>query len=976
MDFYQFYQLFRRHLLLLILVPVVLAFTVYLFTRNQPKTFSSSTVIYTGIATGYSIETTDRGYLDYYGTNVQFDNLINLFNSRQIIEQTAIKLLTQDLTLEQPNPQYISVANWEALQRMVPKNIKDLVVKNGKMGLEREKEEQIRNLETEIKSLEREIARKRNRAEQSLVDQPKETQNTGMQGVDKTKTTEQQENLARYHTVQAGENIYTIASRYGMSVGEIMEINNLSSNQVYTGQVLMLESSQSGTENQYHTVSPGETLFSIAKMYGVSISDLRRRNNLSSNAIQNGQRLIIRSGQSYGKTTSDYGKEVSSPYNTNHEPEPGEIIDPSETRTGGRVYHVPHLNTNFPEKDPIVPPGVKKSDFDATLENFTRYYRSSDTNFIYELLHYNHKHYSIGAINQKSRVSRIGASDLVEITYESDDPGICQQTLKILADVFVKNYKQLRINQTDAVVRYFQEQVDSANARLQRAEDRLLRFNKKNNIINYYEQSRFIAEQKEELDTYYQNEQIRLASAAAAIKEIETRLMDKDSIYLSTDEINKVRKKLQKVDEMIYINQLDAENDPRIGDDLNKLKRQAEDLRKQMKYLVDKYYMYSHSPEGIPVKELLTDWMENVLAFESSKAALRVLDRRKQDFQTVYQIMAPLGAMLKRIEREINVAEQSYLELLRSLNLAKMKQQNLEMATNIKIVDEPFFPIAAQPSRTKLLILIAAVAGFVLVAFIIIVLEFFDTSIKTPERIQKLTKLKLAGAYPRVTPGPQSKDFRNISDRLLEIIIQNIKLNISKNSIYQSDKPYLVLLFSTKPDTGKTTIATNLIRKLREYGEKVLYLNYERENKDENDDDLNYAIRYKLDNKFVEIKHISDLIQSQYIREENYKYDYIFLELPAIIYNSFPLDLIETVDLSLLILNAKDHWQKSDNNAMQSFLEVSREKPMVVLNMAEVYALEDLINAVPKQSGFSIRKKVREFVTYPSKVKIRVKVDN
>ncbi|MCF8388481.1 MAG: hypothetical protein K9G47_11415, partial [Bacteroidales bacterium] len=69
-------------------------------------------------------------------------------------------------------------------------------------------------------------------------------------------------------------------------------------------------------------------------------------------------------------------------------------------------------------------------------------------------------------------------------------------------------------------------------------------------------------------------------------------------------------------------------------------------------------------------------------------------------------------------------------------------------------------------------------------------------------------------------------------------------------------------------------------------------------------------------------------------------------------------------------------WQKSDNNAMQSFLEVSREKPMVVLNMAEVYALEDLINAVPKQSGFSIRKKVREFVTYPSKVKIRVKVDN
>ncbi|MDZ7740879.1 MAG: hypothetical protein U5Q03_03800 [Bacteroidota bacterium] len=211
---------------------------------------------------------------------------------------------------------------------------------------------------------------------------------------------------------------------------------------------------------------------------------------------------------------------------------------------------------------------------------------------------------------------------------------------------------------------------------------------------------------------------------------------------------------------------------------------------------------------------------------------------------------------------------------------------------------------------------------------------------------------------------------------MLEIIIQNIKLNISKNSIYQSDKPYLVLLVSTKPETGKTTLATNLIRKLREFGEKVLYLNYEKDEGENGDQDLNYAIRYKLDNKFVEIKHISDLIQSQFIREENYKYDYIFLELPSIIYNSFPLDLIETVDLSLLVLNAKDHWQKSDTNAIQTFLQVTREKPMAVLNMAEIYALEDIVNAVPKQSGFSIRKKLKEILIYPSKVRIRVKVDS
>lgn len=336
--------------------------------------------------------------------------------------------------------------------------------------------------------------------------------------------------------------------------------------------------------------------------------------------------------------------------------------------------------------------------------------------------------------------------------------------------------------------------------------------------------------------------------------------------------------------------------------------------------------------------------------------------------------MAPLGAMLKRIEREINVAEQSYLELLRSLNLAKMKQQNLEMSTNIKIVDDPFFPIAPMPSRTKLLVLVAAVIGFVIVAFLILMLEYFDTSVKSPERIKKATKLKLAGAYPKFGPGTQSPEFKNASERLLEIIIQNIKLAIGHQSLYSAEKPYFVLIFSTKPKVGKTTLATNLIRKLRTYGEKVLYLNYSKESEGE-EDDFNYAVYYKIDNKFVEIKHIKDLLKNNYLRQENYKYDYIFLEIPAIIYNSFPLDLMETVDFSLLVVKAQDHWKKADQSALNTLLEVSREKPMIILNQAEVYALEDIMHDIPQQRDRSIRRRLKKIITYPSKVRIRVKVD-
>ena len=376
-------------------------------------------------------------------------------------------------------------------------------------------------------------------------------------------------------------------------------------------------------------------------------------------------------------------------------------------------------------------------------------------------------------------------SDFIRVTYQSDEPGICQQTIKILTSVFIKNYKLLRINQTDAVVNYFQEQVDSANSKLNRAEDRLLNFNQKNNIINYYEQSKAIAGQKEDLDLFFQNEQIRIASSLAALREIETKLASSDSIYLSSDEISKRRKKLTQVQEKILINQMTSDFDPYTENKLKELQLQAQSIKNEIKLYIDKLYLYNHSPQGIPTKTILTEWFDNAIAYQEAKASLTVLQKRKQDFLRVYQIMAPLGAMLKRIEREINVAEQSSLELLHSLNMAKMKQQNLQMSTNIKVVDDPYFPIAPNSSKAKLLIVVAGVIGFFIVAFIILMLEYFDSTIKSPERITSITKLQLASAFPVFEPGVQSNDFSFISNRLIEILLQNIRLFISHKSNYK-----------------------------------------------------------------------------------------------------------------------------------------------------------------------------------------------
>lgn len=970
MDLMQIIQLFRRNLLMLVAVPMLLAGVTYYFTRNQQMVYQSEAVIYTGITTGYSIESTAQRPTDFFSVSAQFDNMINLLNSRQTIVETALQLLAQDLSLEGYNRQYISNANYDRLQLFMPKRIKDLVVKNNKSGIEREKEQQIRSLEKDIRNLEMEINKKKNKAAREKVLNHNdasyaEEDGTGLDKDNTPSSLNTDEDSYTYHIVQPGESLSELASRYGVSRGQIMSMNNMTSADITPGQSLVIRESIT-TEKKYHTVKVGETLYSIAKKYGVNMSKLREMNNLENRSLSPGQKIIIDEGSRANSGNYEYDfavKQVSPGLQGEMSADPMDSDDSSDT-----FYFEDIEGREIYEKDPIIPPGVKPDDFYKTLNNITRFYNSSDSNFIYGLLHYGqHPHYSIRYVSG-IQIYRITNSDLVRLIYTSDDPGICQQTLKILSQVFMKNYKLLRANETDLVVKYFERQVDSADQKLKAAEDRLLKFNKKNNIINYYEQSKAIASQKEDLDLYYQNEQIRLASSSAALKELELDLTARDSIYLKSDEINQMKKELSEVTEKIVINDIAADYDQRIEDELISLRARQQKLRNDIKFYVDQLFLYSHSTQGLPIKTLLEEWLDNTISYEEARAALVVLARRKMDFVRTYQKFAPLGAMLTRIEREIKVAEQAYLELLRSLNLAKMRQQNEEMATNIKIVDAPYFPIQPNPSKAKFIVIAAALFGFVLVLFIILVLEYFDTSMKNPSRVAKATNMKLCGAYPYLGSRSEAVELSNVSNRLIDIIIQNLKLSI--NGKENTDKPYIILMFSTQDHVGKTLLSQKIINRLRAIGDRVLYLNHDDSSPS---DDYNNNFNYKIRKNFIDVENLQELVAARYLRMENKAYDFIFLEIPSIIYNMYPIKLINKADLSLFIIKANSVLNKADKTALSTFNEIVSNKPMVILNEVELYNLEEFMTDVQKRTKPDVVGKIKYYLTYPFKYRLRIK---
>lgn len=108
-----------------------------------------------------------------------------------------------------------------------------------------------------------------------------------------------------HHRVVAGDTIYNISKRYGISQNDLRTWNGLSDNNISIGQTLLVKpqqsnpstttniQSQSTNQTIIHQVVAGDTIYNIAKRYGISQQDLRTQNHLQSDHIQIGQTLKI-----------------------------------------------------------------------------------------------------------------------------------------------------------------------------------------------------------------------------------------------------------------------------------------------------------------------------------------------------------------------------------------------------------------------------------------------------------------------------------------------------------------------------------------------------------------------------------------------------------------------------------------------------------------------------------------------------------
>lgn len=536
---------------------------------------------------------------------------------------------------------------------------------------------------------------------------------------------------------------------------------------------------------------------------------------------------------------------------------------------------------------------------EQTYINLQNAYDNEDPKEIRKLYNDGTSPFSLKALSDVKAV-RKGSSDMIELSYTLNDKGLCENTLSLFIDIFMEKYKGLKVSETGNVVEYFKNQLSTAKLDLNVAEDRLKSFREDGQILNYYEQTKALAGKKEDVTDEQSRLTGELDAADNALRKLEQKLTINRESFFKNNELLAQKELISNLTSEIAKNSL---NPSYTGQD--NLSEKVKQHEKQLTDGVRNLYARTHSTENVQVKNLLDSWLENMILVEKNRARVKVLDGRMNEIRKDYARFAPLGSGLSRLEREIDVHERAYIQILHDLNQALLRKQSIELSSKLNVIDKPM--TIELPSKKMMLVILSGLVGFVGVLAGLVVMEISDQTIKTIERGIEMTGLEAVGALPIIDKS--NPKHQRISETLLGQIVTNCKLKISPNKLGTSTP--LILLTSTQVHEGKTFISEKIAEHLRKSGASVLLIV---SGDTESTVLQNGKLIYPKSKYLSEMKNISELISSWIDPND---YDYCLLEIPPLLSGNVPTQILQNANLSLLAVSANRSWKKADKKAVQ-----------------------------------------------------------
>lgn len=198
-------------------------------------------------------------------------------------------------------------------------------------------------------------------------------------------------------------------------------------------------------------------------------------------------------------------------------------------------------------------------------------------------------------------------------------------------------------------------------------------------------------------------------------------------------------------------------------------------------------------------------------------------------YQQVYNTVTVTGKIVgfdeqvDQLQKNYDLYQKLYLNLLS--NLENVRMARLQNTPNVVKVSSAITDPAPVRPRTLFNTTLGGVAGLMLAALLVFLLEYLDDTVKTQEEVERLTELPVLGQFVNVSPEEQKKGLLNVSAQPrspLAEAFRSLRANLEFSAVNQPLQALLIT--SAGPGEGKSTLAVNLAYILSQAGKRVTLL--------------------------------------------------------------------------------------------------------------------------------------------------------
>lgn len=432
-------------------------------------------------------------------------------------------------------------------------------------------------------------------------------------------------------------------------------------------------------------------------------------------------------------------------------------------------------------------------------------------------------------------VKNVTGTDVLQVSYKSKNPQQAAAVVNTIMDSYIySNIFNDRIQAT-AARKFIDEQLPKTEANVQQADAALRKFKEQNKVTNLDDEEKTVLANISDLDNQITKVKTDLNSATISATEIPKKLGidSQQAIALSTlsqsPGIQQLFEELQLVEQQLKVARTRYnEQFPQVTDLQRKQaalkavlqQRVAGQLGSQTQLLNNRLRL------GEVEQKLIQDFVIAQLERQTLSGRLQVLSEARDFHQRRANSLPRIEQDQRELQRRLEASQSTYETLLKKLQEVQIaEKQNMG---NARIIQAAVIP--DKPSNSKiLLVLLALIVSTLLAIITVIILELRDPSLKTTKQVSKLFGYAYLGSIPYVgimspgknkeLPSPQllvGKDSRSPVKAAYRMLQARL------NFISSNRELKIVVVTSSVPREGKSTICANLALTVAQLGCKVL----------------------------------------------------------------------------------------------------------------------------------------------------------